>query len=217
MSAQEAKVKAADHLRGWWESAVHLHRRAFGPEAIETTAQLRSTGMLSKALAIYQLLDTSICKSYRIDKLCSVQTPTVEIKRLLDIEQHVFDITRRTAAIWNLERNDPDAIYDDIKIAMTLLQSDNLDLTPHKASQISDINQYLDRLDSQVNNVAAGVFEVQQVLCVFVEQNVRGIDTVEQLILLSAKRPRQALDVQAASLGILTQLRSLRYLGTGSA
>ena len=209
VSAQEAKVKAADHLRGWWESAVHLHRRAFGPEAIETTAQLRSTGMLSKALAIYQLLDTSICKSYRIDKLCSVQTPTVEIKRLLDIEQHVFDITRRTAAIWNLERNDPDAIYDDIKIAMTLLQSDNLDLTPHKASQISDINQYLDRLDSQVNNVAAGVFEVQQVLCVFVEQNVRGIDTVEQLILLSAKRPRQALDVRQP---VLESLRNYDLL-----
>ena len=209
VSAQDAKEKAADQLRGWWQTAVDLHRRAFGPEAVETTAQLQTTGMLRTALAIYELLDRSISDTYRIDKLCSLQSPTVEIKRLLDIEQHVFDITRRAAAIWHLERNDPDAIYDDIKSAMALLQSDNLDLTHHKASQISEINQCLDRLDSQISDVAAGVIEIQRLLGVNFEQNVEGIDTAAQSIMLSAKRPRQSLDVRQP---VLESLRNYDLL-----
>lgn len=64
-----------------------MRRHAFGQDRVATTAQLTTLGMLSKILCIYDMLEHSVCETYRIKELCSQPKPAIVFKRLLDIER----------------------------------------------------------------------------------------------------------------------------------
>lgn len=209
VSADEAKAGGDSRLQQWWQSAIDLRRHAFSEERVATTAQLTTLGMLSKILSIYDMLDRSVCETYRIEELCSQPNPAIIFKRLLDKEQHLFDVTSRASEIWDFESSNPEVVHKDVSSAAALLCSESLRLTGKHANDISRIDKCLNGLSTQLNSVADGIRELQQILGTDFEQDKEGLKTAEQVITLSAQRPRQSLSTRQP---ILESLRNYDLL-----
>lgn len=209
--ADEAKTDGKQRLDKWLNETDSLIRHAFGPDAAGQTAGLQSPGELGRALEAFNLLDRTVCDTFNVSKIATLNSPTSYIASWIDQETRLFDTTGRAASMWKLDGTALRDIYLDVAAATELLDAEELALSKKTVREVARVARCLSQLTDQLGDAAQGMLTIEDTLGCRSDPGEEGMRVAGQLLTLAAQRPTASLSVRQPILesirdfGLLTE------------